>query len=216
MRRLLGMIGLLGLFWLPGLKGAQAAEAPRLLEVEPGRLDDQIVCRLHTRGLPDDRQLQTMRSGLESAVEFQLVLLDDQGEAVAARSVLIRLAFDLWDEVYAARLAGQEWRFGSLADLQEHLARLQDIPVATTAGLNPGGLYRIKAGLVVYALAPEEQQKVEDVIVGSRRDRREGQDQQEASVSLGRLIRLFYKGDDERGEGQALLSAWFMRRDLLP
>ena len=80
--------------------------------------------------------------------------------------------------------------------------------------MRTGTLYRVQVGLVVHTLAPAEQKRVEDVIVGARSSRREGQDAQEASVSLGRLIRLFYKGSEETRDGQGRLSAWFTRADL--
>ena len=138
MRRLGGMIFLV---WLLALPGARAEEAPRLLEVEPGRSGDQIVCRLHTRGLPEQRQLQTMRSGLESAVEFQLVLLDDQFGAnvnfATEHFLLGRLARGLGSRNVDHRLQRRDFS-GQAHD-----------PVAPGIGLPLAELDGVSAALVV-------------------------------------------------------------------
>jgi len=193
---------------------AWADEAPRLVDVTPSRMGDQVVCRLQTVGVPGEKQLQSMRSGLESAVELTLAVVDENEKFLGGRSVSLRMAFDLWEEVFSVGQNGEERRFQSLADLQVYLSDLTHLSVGPAALLKPDGRYRIKAQLVVHAIAPDEQKRVEDVIAGEQRPRREGQDQQEASVSLGRLIRLFYKGGGEGQDGQELLSGWFTVGEL--
>nr|MEE4268735.1 hypothetical protein [Candidatus Krumholzibacteria bacterium] len=206
---------LLGLLiWGAGLSPGWAQENARLLDVIPGLAGDTVICHLRTQGLPGEKQLQTMQSGLESAVEFKVALLDEEGRPVVSQSLSLRMGFDLWDEVFSVRMDGRERRFQSLTDLKAYLAELESIPVTPAATMRTGTLYRVQVGLVVHTLAPAEQKRVEDVIVGSRSSRREGQDAQEASVSLGRLIRLFYKGSEETRDGQGRLSAWFTRTDL--
>ena len=108
---------------------------------------------------------------------------------------------------------GAEQRFGSLADLEAYLEELRDVPVAPLLQLEPETRYRLRIGLQVHPIAPAEQDRVEDVIAGVQRPRREGQDEQEAQVSMGRLIRFFFKGGDEGGAHQAV-SAWFTRKEL--
>lgn len=198
------------------VRSALAQDVPQLVDIIPGRVGDRITCRLKTRGLPGEKQLQTMRSGLESAVTFQLALLDEKDRPVASQSLSLRMGFDLWDEVFSVKNDGHERRFQSLDDLRNYLADLPEIPVVEVANLGRDSLYRVSVGLVVHTLAPDEQKRVEDVIVGAQRPRREGQDAQEASVSLGRLIRMFYKGGERTREGQGLLSAWFTAKDLAP
>ena len=88
------------------------------------------------------------------------------------------------------------------------------MPVIPVSRLAPEARYRLRIGLEVHPIAPAEQDRVEDVIAGDQRPRREGQDQQEASVSLGRLIRFFYKGGGDGRGGQEILSAWFTRKEL--
>lgn len=199
---------------LGGAVGTRAQEDPRLVRVTPGLSGDQVVCRLQTRGLPGEKQLQSMRSGLVAAVELDLALVDEGDNLLGGRSLSLRMAFDLWDEVFSVRADGRERRFNSLADLRTYLADLQGLPVAPAAALAGGESCRLRVGLVVHAIAPDERQHVEDVIAGEQRSRREGQDQQEATVSLGRLIRLFYKGGGETREGQQLVSEWFTGRGL--
>lgn len=186
----------------------------RLVEVTPARLGDQVVCRLRTLGLPGEKQLQSMRSGLTSAVELDLAVVDEDDNLLGGRSLSLRMGFELWEEVFSVRSDGHEQRFQSLPELRAYLADLGNLEVAPARALMPAGRYRLRVGLVVHSIAPDERQRVEDVIVGEQRRHHEGQDQQEASVSLGRLIRFFYKGGREGAGGQELVSGWFMPKEL--
>ncbi len=190
-----------------------AAEPTRMTAAIPARAGDLVVCRLQTTGLPGEKLLQSMRSGLVSAVELDLAVIDDRDRLVADHHVTLRLAFDLWEEVFSVRSDGREQRFRSLEDLQAYLGELDGLPVVPVGRLGPEGRYRLRVGLRLHAIAPDERARVEDAIVGVRRPGRDGLDQQEAQVSLGRLIRFFYKGD--RGDGeQEILSAWFTGREM--
>ncbi|MCB1182989.1 hypothetical protein KDM41_06110 [bacterium] len=208
--RLVAVLALLAVW--PTLARAEA----RLVDVEPVLGDEQLQCRLHTAGLPGAKQLQSMQSGLEASVELNLALVDEGERLLAGRTVSLRMAFDLWDEVFSVRADGRERRFTELSDLKAYLAELGGLVVAPAALLAPDGRYRVQVDMVVHAVAPDEQQRVEDVIVGDGRPRREGQDQQEASVSLGRLIRIFYKGGGDDRAGHALASAWFRGGEVRP
>ena len=180
-----------------------------VVSIIPGREGNLVVCHLKTTGLPAEKQLQSMRSGLVSSVELELALLDEEDHLLGGNTMTLRLAFDLWEEVFSVREDGKERRFQHLADLQTYLAELSNLPVTPTANLDHNQRYRLRVGMVINSIAPEEQKRVVGVIAGDNRPRREGQDQQEASVSLGRLIRLFYKGgNDERG-GIEQHSKWF-------
>jgi len=193
----------------------RGAEPPAgLVGATPARLGDMVVCRLQTRGLPGEKQLQTMQSGLESAVDLNLALVDENDQVVGGNLVSLRMGFDLWEEVFSVRGDGRERRFQNLADLRAYLAELSDLPVASSSLLGAGKRYRLRVGLVVHSIAPDARARVEDVIVGDRRPRREGQDRQETSASLGRLIRFFYKGGRQDDGGHELLSDWFTRREV--
>lgn len=206
--------GLLGMSWLlAAVTGAAAAEGPRLVRVVPARLGEQLICRLETTGLPGEKQLQSMRSGLDAAVELDLAVVDEGDQRLGGRSLSLRMGFDLWEEVFSVRADGRERRFATLADLQAYLADLGGLEVSPTTALGGTGRLRLRVGLVAHAIAPDERQRVEDVVAGGARHR-EGQDQQEASVSLGRLIRVFYKGGRDEQEGQSLDSDWFTREGL--
>lgn len=211
MRRAMALVFLA---FLAPLAVAQAEEGPRLVRVTPIRVGDLVACRLQTMGLPGEKPLQSMRSGLVSAVELNLALVDENDRLVAGRSLTFRLGFDLWEEFFSVRENGRDSRFQSLNDLQAYLADLGHLAMVPVSALTPGSRYRLRVGLMVHPIAPDEQKRVEDVIVGDQRLRREGQDQQEASVSLGRLIRLFYKGGGDDRDGQELMSGWFRREEL--
>lgn len=191
-----------------------ALAAGRLVGATPVRAGDQLACRITTSGLPDDKQLQSMRSGLVAAIELNLALVDAGDRVLAGRSLSLRLGFDLWEEIFSVMGAGPERRFGSLAELQGFLAQLGDLPVLPFARLDDAGRYRLRVGLVAHAVARDEQERVGNLIAGEPRGEREGQDQQEASVSLGRLIRFFYQGTRDDREGQELDSDWFRRAEV--
>lgn len=187
-----------------------AADAPaRVTAIDPARAGDLLVARLTTAGLPGEKLLQSMRSGLVSAVELDLALLDAGDGVLGGNRVLLHLGFDLWEEVFSVRADGTERRFRALADLQAFLDDLGAVPVAPAALLAADGRYRLRVALQVHPIAPAQQQRVGEVIAGERRPRREGLDQQEAQVSLGRLIRLFYAGGGSGVEGPQTVSAWF-------
>ena len=214
MRRLAALLALACLLPLAQTVVQGADPAPRLVGVMPARVGEQLVCHLKTLGLPGPKQLQSMRSGLVSAVELNLVLVDEDDQVLEGQSLSLRMGFDLWEEVFSVQEDGRERRFHTLADLQDYLSDLRDLPVAPASLVGPTDRYRLRVGLVIHAIAPDERRRVEDVIVGEQRPRREGLDQQEASVSLGRLIRFFYKGGGDDQEGQELASGWFTGKDL--
>ena len=182
--------------------------------VAPSRAGELLVCHLTTTGLPAEKQLQTMRSGLVSSVELNLALLDENQQLLGGNTMTLRLAFDLWEEVFSVREDGRERRFNSLNELQKYLSELVNLPVVPVASLGPDQRYRIQVGLVVHSIAPEEQKRMAGVIAGEHRPRREGLNEQEASVSLGRLIRLFYKGGNDEGKGHEKFSPWFELGEL--
>jgi hypothetical protein len=200
--------------WLAVAAGAAASPAAEVTGVAPGRSGGLLVAHLATVGLPGDKLLQSMRSGLVSAVELDLALLDEDQQVLGGNQVWLQLGFDLWEEVYAVTSELATHRFRELSDLQDHLGELQGLPVLPADRLLPDTRYRIRVGLRLHAIAPAQRERVEDAIAGSRRPDREGQDRQQASVSLGRLIRLFYKGGDRPADQQETLSDWFSRGEL--
>jgi hypothetical protein len=201
------------LVWLVAAGGA-ALQPAGVIDVVPGRSDGLLVAHLATAGLPGDRLLQSMRSGLVSAVELELALLDDNQQVLGGNRIWLQLGFDLWEEIFAVQIEDSAQRFRDLSDLQDHLASLQDLPVFPADRLQPDARYRIRVGLRLHAIAPAQRERVEDALAGDRRPRSDGQDRQEASVSLGRLIRLFYKGGERPADQQETLSVWFSREEL--
>ncbi len=199
--------------WLLAAAAPAADQPARVTTVVPARAGELVVARLATDGLPGEKLLQSMRSGLVSAVQLDLVLLDAREDVVAGHQVFLQLGFDLWEEVFSVRDDGAERRFRTLADLQAYLAELADVPVAAVDQLAPDARYRLRVALQVHPIAPAQRERVESVIAGGRRPPLAGQDRQEAQVSLGRLIRLFYKSDGGSG-GQETLSGWFTRKEL--
>ena len=143
-----------------------ADEQPRVDEVTPARVGDLVVAHFVTSGLPGSKLLQSMQSGLVSAIEVDLALLDDRDKVVGGNQVSLQLGFDLWEELFSVFTAGSERRFQTLVDLQTYLARPEMMPVIPVSNLLEGARYRVRVGLRVHPIAPAEQARVEDVIAG--------------------------------------------------
>ena len=206
---------------LPGLlnalmtpRAARADEKAQIISAAPALSGNLVVCHLTTDGLPGEKLLQSMRSGLVSEVDFDLALLDEKQRVIAGNHLSLRLAFDLWEEVFSVRAGDQETRFTELAGLVEFLNELREVPVAPASLLGEDQRYQLRIDLKVHPVAPDEADRVEDAIAGDQRPQREGLDRQEATISLGRLIRFFYKEGGRGGADAELVSGWFRRKEL--
>lgn len=198
---------------------ADTTGAPRLLALTPARAGGLLVCDVATAGLPGERIVSSLRSGLVSSIDLQLELLDGRERVVAGNRLTLRLAFDLWEEIFAVEGHGGRRPFADLAALQGFLADLRALPVAplaSLAALGDGERLRLRAGLSLHAVAPSEIARVGEAIAGGAADgAAPGGGGQEVSVSLGRLIRLFYRGGPDRDEPAArAVSPWFRLEEL--
>lgn len=202
-----------------GAGAASAAEVadagpPRVIAVEPGRDRGLLVCRLATAGLPGERLVSSMRSGLVSAIDVDLELLDARERVVGDSRLTLRLAFDLWEEVFAVETDGERRRFPDLAALEAFLADLRALPIAPLPALARDGRLRVRAGIALHPVAPSELARVGEVIGAATPDDGRGGGGQEVSVSLGRLIRLFYRRGDRPAPAAEGLSGWFTPEEL--
>lgn len=198
---------------------ADSAAAPRLLALAPARAGGLLVCDVATAGLPGDQIVSSLRSGLVSAIDLQLELLDGRERVVAGNRLTLRLAFDLWEEIFAVEDDRGRHPFADLAALQGFLAELRALPVAPLASLAALGgdaRLRVRAGLSLQPVAPSEIARVGEAIGGDAPDAAApGGGGQEVSVSLGRLIRLFYRGVPDRDEpATRAVSPWFRLEEL--
>ncbi len=193
---------------------ALTAEPLQILDVQPGRAGELVVCRLVTSGLPGEKVVLSMRSGLVSSLEVFLDLLNERQKVLAGNRISFQLAFDLWEEVYAIRGDSQQYRFSDLTGLVAFLSDLVSLPVATHSALSPAERYRIRAGLVLHPIASTERDRIERVIGGDNRSARPG-DGQEVTVGLGQLIRFFYQDGSNRPRSQVeAVSRWFRAEEL--
>ncbi len=184
------------------------AETPRILALEPARTDSLLVCRLRTAGLPGPEILSTLRSGLSSAVDLQLEVLDGRGRAIDGRVLRLRLDYDLWDEVFSLAQGDDRGatRLPDDAALQAWFDRTPWLPVAPLAALANAGPVRLRAALRLHAIAPSERERLGEVVSGP--------DGQEVSLGLGKLIRYFYRGGAREGGGATADSPPFTPGEL--
>ncbi len=187
--------------------GLARAADPHVASVEPGRRGALLVCRLSTSGLPGERIASTLQSGLVSAVDLRIDLLDAADHTVAGHMVRLRLSYDLWDEVYTIAMGEDAVQLPSFDALADWLARPPWLPVAPLSAIAAATPLRLRAALRLHAIAPSEREQVEAMVAGP--------DGQEVSVGLSRLIRLFYKGGTDRDDAVgSATSATFRKEDL--
>jgi len=193
-----------------------AQAAPRITAVAPEAHEDVLVCRLATEGLPGERIVSTLHSGLVSAVELKLEILQDGDRSVASNRLLMRLSFDLWEEVYAVSVAGHEARLPDLDGLETYLGALPPLPVAALSALDAATPAVVRAGLRLHPIAPDTRGRMGRMISGGPSAQvGRGDDVQEVSVSLGRLIRFFYGGDEDADMDVSRTSAPFRPEELI-
>ncbi len=164
-----------------------------IVSIEPVREDSLLVCTLNTDGLPDAPSVETLESGLPSALVVALALIDRSGHELGGSRAEIRIEPDLWEEEWVLRTPRLDLRLSSIEEVAEHLARLGPLPVLPIDLLSDRATVRIRARLAVHPLAPAEILKVRALFGGQGSD----PDRREVSVGLGSLIRVFLGGQPE-------------------
>lgn len=184
------------------IQTASATETdPRILSIEPARMESLLVCFIQTEGMPGVPSLETLESGLPSALLVSIRYLDSAGRESTARETEIRLEPDLWEETYGIVTPWRRRHFPSLSQLATALGRIGPFPVARWQDVEPRSLLRIRAQLTILPVAPAERQRVrrslwdpEDEALESR-----GQtDRRERSIGLHRVLEFFLRRDDVR------------------
>jgi hypothetical protein len=196
---------------------AIATPKPEVTAVEPARTDCLLTCAVRTAHLPGDRLSSSLESGLPSAIEMDLDLFDERNRVVGKNRVFLRIAFDLWEEVFRVEGVGAPRDFADRAQLERFLARIPELPVTALSGLHGARRHRIRVGLELHPVAPRETERLGDWVAGGAAAGSETDDPdgREVSVSLGQVIRFFYKGARRPGAAEAeRFSAWFVPDDL--
>ncbi len=198
-----------------------AGSPPRIVAVEPVRAGELLECRIRTENLPGAKLTSSMKSGLPSAIEMALEVLDPKDKVLDARHITFRLAFDLWEETFRVEGGGTERDFTSQEELEAFLADLPRLPVASLERLRDAAArresLRVRVGLVLHSIAPRESEKLGDWVAGPPRTTEPvgSEDGREVSVGLGTMIRWFFEGGRAKAEIAALgISAPFSIADL--
>lgn len=211
------MRGLLAVL-LAGRLAFSADAAPRVEDVEPFRDGGLLGCVVRTSDLPGAEIHSSLESGLPSAVEMALEVLDDRDRVVGRNRVSFRIAFDLWEEIFRVEGPGDPEHFADLAELETFLETLPSLPVAPISALDASKRHRIRVGMRLHPIAPRETERLGAWVAGEpgedARRVTDDPDGREVSVSLGALIRFFYQGARKDEETQEGLSPWFVPAEL--
>ncbi len=202
---------------LPALLLATVAAAeppPTLDRVDAERRGVSLGARVHATQLPGERIESSLASGLPGAIELRLRLQDEADRSVAENRVYLRVAFDLWEEVFEVEGPGARERFPDLAALRAYLEELPWLPVASFARIEAEERHRLRVDCRLHPVAPRETARLEGWVAGEPRRAPSGEGR-EVSVGLGELIRFFYRGSSREPEVDASrFSAWFVPDEL--
>jgi hypothetical protein len=220
-RALAGVPVALGLLLGPfAVAPAAAGEEPSIRSVDPARYDARLDAIVRTSRLPGERIASSLESGLPSAVEMRLDLRDADDRIVAERVFFYRIAFDLWEELFRVEGPGaDDRRFESLDAVRGFLDELPRLPVARFGEIEAGTRHRLRVGCRLHPVAPRETERLGEWVGGepdaSERERNaRAADEREVSVSLGKIIRFFYRGSGSADEADERFSAWFVPDEL--
>lgn len=195
---------------------SRAAEAT-IEEVVPTREGRLLTCSVRTTALPGGRLRSSLESGLPAAIEMALDVLDERDHVVGGNRISLRVAFDLWEEIFRVQAMGDDLRFQDIEGLQGYLGAIPGLPVSPLAALDASKRHRIRVGLRLHPVAPQETERLSNWMAGEddRERTTDGSDGREVSVSLGRVIRFFYRGArrDDADESERL-SPWFVPDEL--
>lgn len=191
--------------------GAFASEAARsthdevaLTALRVARSDSLLLCFLGTRGFPGARALETMESGLPSALVFTFDLLDARGKSLLSTSAQVRLEPDPWTRAVRIQTPLADRTLESLSLLRERLLELGPLPVASLSRLPRERPMSLRARVVVHPLAPAEADWAREYI--TRDPPRDGE---EVAIPLGALFRYFFgKGEGTGWDAEQVSSAF--------
>ena len=120
----------------PALATLAVAEHPRIVSIQPARTDSMLVCRLETADVPGREIVSTLHSGLASALDLQLDVLDAKDRAVAGRVLRLHLVYNLWEEIFTVAHDGATERLDDEEALRAWLGTTPWLPVAPLAALS--------------------------------------------------------------------------------
>ena len=189
------------------------------MSVTPVRYGSLLATLVRTQHLPGDRIASSLESGLPSAIEMRLDLRDARDRTIGESVVFYRVAFDLWDEIFRVEGPGADRTFADLDALEQFLDDLPRLPVASIGGLEMDARHRVRVACRLHPVAPRETEQLGEW-VGGEPDAREQERntsaaaEREVSVSLGRIIRFFYRGSSDADEAAEKFSAWFVPASL--
>ena len=188
----------------PGVATGDEGWPPRIESVDVFRDGRLLACAVRARGLPGDRIASSLPSGLPSALELALEVLDDEDRVVGGNRISFRIAFDLWEEAFKVEGVGGSRRFHDLASLESFLETFPRLPIAPLTALDADRRHRVRVEIRLHPLAPRETDRLGEWVAGGAEtsgDRRgPGGEEREVSVSLGEVIRFFYRGESPRGD----------------
>jgi hypothetical protein len=194
----------------PAGAAAHKGGAVRITEVRPACADTAIVCTIETAGVPDAPSLETLQSGLPSALVYGMSLVDWRGEELGGLRAEIRIEPNLWEEHFVVRTPLGELRVDSLSAVATLLSSLGPFPVRSLRGLAPDRMYRVRVRVAVHPLAPSEIHRVREIFAGEARS--DDPDRREVAVGLDSLIRLFLgRGPSEDWAADATSEPFILR-----
>jgi len=177
---------------------ARAHEAARVVEAEPARAGDQLVCTLVLDRLFTPPIESTLKSGLPVVIDLALELLPEGGGKALGRLLRTEARYDVWDDFYTLRRDGRDRRFADFADLERACRRVDAWPLAGLGDL-PAPVFGLRVRVAVSPLSGEEHERMARWVAETVSDPGDPA-ARELRLDLGGMIEAFFRSG-ERGRG---------------
>jgi hypothetical protein len=128
--------------------------------------------------------------------------LSHQGEGDVGRGVFVlRLHYDVWDDVYSLERGDTTRTFDSFATLRRAVEQLRRVPIVAVDRLQPAGVYRITLSVAVHPLRGGAEREIVGWVDDTVRNSEGAWHEQLLNVN-GLIHRFFARdrSDDNRSE----------------
>ncbi len=195
--RLKKLIGKLVFMWF--LSSVCFAQQPTIKSINPVLANKKLAVDLHFQNLLSEELIDGLASGMSRSVNFNFLLLTQDGKKIQDYRRVVKLKYDVWEDIYILTNRIQKKQFKSFAKFNRFLNDSLRIVLGPIKRLDKN-----KALLVQMFFVPEnisEKQKtklkywIDDQARLSNKTDKTG-DQSGFSINLSGLISLFTTQDN--------------------
>ncbi len=173
------------------------------------RQGDRLLVDVMAADLLDERTTMTVDSGLPGTCVYHLRIEDRQHRAVVDQWVEMSLRLDLWEGVYLLEGTGAPRSFPTLAAADSAWSRIRGHGLVAIDRLQAGAEYRLKIGLAVQPLAPEDRERLSRYV-----SRNSGGAGEEVALDVGKVFSRLFRGSGGDASVESHVGEFFRLEDL--